>query len=614
MVHNTLKIARGSLSVKLAAGLSRGELFAQTESAETLDGRRINPGDVFFVSNNIAALPIASQAGMSSGYLDNLIKIGQKNAVKLGNAGILAFNNSTILEPNTIYRYTGSSDVTSVTIGQTTYTIVDDANHGSEKLTQNDLFIVDVTSNEIIKLNSSIAADKLEYDSSDTHVVADTFQNAITELSKLGLSIKFSNYVVSISAASAAEINNNVLTKQSKADVVSAIKANATSIATGEAIYGLLFHIEGFDSTGANAADSIRYTDNSSNIDIFPEDYVALYKNGSNENIFHIKLHKNADEVVFDGWDTVNLPTDSELINDSSNNVADALNALGTNKADLDSNKKIPTSQIPDVLFGDLSYRASITSLYELTNLAQNPEANYTPTKGHYYIYNGPDVDIDKDDNGGNNGATQWTLTWHEAKEEQSIVLDGGSQSAGTNLIDAIGAGITLTYNEQSTQQIRKGDWLVIDEVSNDKITKLSIADHSEGFTGVYVNCQFHNRQINFEPSKLSGALYTEDAVTLTVVGDIVTLNIPNSAIITDITASSSNNIVYRDGKELKNISGLTFDADPSNNDKHFTKSWTDSSSGTPEEKTANFDLPNDNGTIVTDESVIDGGDWTTSI
>ena len=616
MVHNTLKIARGSLSVKLASGFSRGELFAQTESAETLDGRRINPGDIFFVSNNIAALPIVSQGSMAAGYLDNLIKIGQKNAVKLGNTSISSFNSSTILEPNTIYRYTGNTDVDSVSIGQTNYTIVDDANHGSDKLTQNDLFIVDTTSNEIIKLNSSISADKLEYNNSGTHNSADTFQDAITELSKLGLSIKFSDYVVSINAASSEEINNNVLTKQSKADVIAAIKAAATSIASGEAIYGLLFHIKGFDSTGVNSTESIRYIDNSANIDIFPEDYVALYKNGSNENIFHIKLHKNADEVEFEGWDSVNLPIDSELRNDSSNNVADALNALGANKADLDSNKKIPTSQIPDVLFGDLSYRASVTSLYELTNLAQNPETNesstYTPTKGHYYIYNGPDVEITKDNNG-DNRAERWTLTWTDNSTSQSIVLDSGSQSAGTNNIDAIGPGIILTYNEQSTQQIRKGDWLVIDEVAHDKITKLSIADHSEGFTGVSVNGQSHNRTVSFVDSKLSGTLSNEDAVTFTVNGDTITLNIPNAAVITDATAQNSNNIVYRDGKELKNISGLTFESNPSNDDKHFTKSWTDASSGTAQTKTANFDLPNDDGTIITDESVIDGGDWTTA-
>ena len=232
MVHNTLKIARGSLSVKSANGFSRGELFAQTESAETLDGRRINPGDVFFVSNNIAALPIVSQSSMTSGYLDNLIKIGQKNAIKLGNTGISSFNSNTILEPNTIYRYTGSTAVDSVSIGQTNYTIVDDVNHGSDKLTQNDLFIVDVTSNEIIKLNSSIAADKLEYNNSGTHTAADTFQDAITELSKLGLSIKFSDYVVSINAASSAEISNNVLIKQSKADIISAMSTENAAIIT----------------------------------------------------------------------------------------------------------------------------------------------------------------------------------------------------------------------------------------------------------------------------------------------------------------------------------------------------------------------------------------------
>ena len=282
----------------------------------------------------------------------------------------------------------------------------------------------------------------------------------------------------------------------------------------------------------------------------------------------------------------------------------------------MDSNKKIPTSQIPDVLFGDLSYRASIASLYELTNLAQNPETNvnstYTPTKGHYYIYNGPDVEVTKDNNG-DNGAERWTLTWTENNESQSIVLDSGSQSAGTNNIDAIGPGITVTYNEQSTQQIRKGDWLVIDEATNDKITKLSIADHSEGFTGISVNGQSHNRTASFVNSKLSGALSNEDAVTFTVNSDTIALNIPNAAIITDTTAQNSNNIIYRDGKELKNISDLTFEENPSNDDKHFTKSWTDASSGTVQTRTANFDLPNDDGTIITDESVIDGGDWTTA-
>lgn len=127
----------------------------------------------------------------------------------------------------------------------------------------------------------------------------------------------------------------------------------------------------------------------------------------------------------------------------------DALDNLFETKADL-VNGKIPTSELPETVLGSLQYKGTTSNPDGCIKLKNN---------GDYVIWNGEDTPVN------------------------SLIV-----ALRENIFDE---NVKVSYNAETTQLVRKGDWIVVDEAENSDndegtatvVKKISIIDHTEGFT-----------------------------------------------------------------------------------------------------------------------------------
>lgn len=273
--------------------------------------------------------------------------------------------------------------------------------------------------------------------------------------------------------------------------------------------------------------------------------------------------------------------------------VKEAFDSLYRTKADLVGGKII-TSQLPDTVLGALQFKGQIAKA--------NISLDALPDKGDYFIYTGVD-----------------------------IPLSGSSTVSIQNVETGDTYEVGIEYNIESTNKLRKGDWIVFTEVSNGIVSRVDLIDHSEGYTFFATTNTDGETTTNDKSTTLKGSSreikhsFHGDEVTKT---NVINLrNEDNNG--TGTVVLDTENIIIS-GEDLENYipvgvgnkglvkspikveKGVDGNPDTVNittsnlKGKNTTIKFEDGEEG----EQYNLTIPAHNGTMLSDQSIIDCGEW----
>lgn len=273
--------------------------------------------------------------------------------------------------------------------------------------------------------------------------------------------------------------------------------------------------------------------------------------------------------------------------------IKEAFDSLYRTKADLVSGKII-TSQLPDTVLGALQFKGSISKA--------NVSLDALPDKGDYFIYTGVDTP-----------------------------LSGSSTLSIENVETGDIYEVNIEYNIESTNKLRKGDWIVFTDVSNGIVKKVDLIDHSEGYTFFATTNTDGETTTNDKSTTLKGSSreikHSFHGTDLTKTNVINLRNEDNNG--TGTVVLDTENIIIS-GEDLENyipvgVGNKGLVKSPIKVDKgnegnadivNITtsdlrgKNTTIKFENGEEGESYNLTMPAHNGTVISDQSIIDCGEW----
>ena len=273
--------------------------------------------------------------------------------------------------------------------------------------------------------------------------------------------------------------------------------------------------------------------------------------------------------------------------------IKEAFDSLYRTKADLVGGKII-TSQLPDTILGALQFKGQIAKA--------NVSLDALPDKGDYFIYTGVDTP-----------------------------LSGSSTLSIENVETGDIYEVNIEYNIESTNKLRKGDWIVFTDVSNGIVKRVDLIDHSEGYTFFATTNTDGETTTNDKSTTLKGSSreikHSFHGTDLTKTNVINLRNEDNNG--TGTVVLDTENIIIS-GEDLENYipvgvgnkglvkSSIKVDKGNEGNADIVNittsdlrgKNTTIKFENGEEGESYNLTMPAHNGTVISDQSIIDCGEW----